>query len=91
MQPRIISAACKATVNGEKNVFPCHRHCDFYLWMKYLHCTYDKNEVETGFIAWDGVQERFVNRHEAAQIALAANQIISEDFDSETLYSEDLW
>lgn len=93
---RIISAACRATVNGEENVFPIHRHHQFYLWMKLLHCDYDKSKVETGFISWDEEKriERFVDRQEAAQIALRANQILPqmmEEFNPNCLYSEDMW
>lgn len=88
MKPHILSAACRATVNGELNVFPVMRHCDFYEWMKLLHCEYNKSEVEQGFIAYDGTNEYFVNRHEAAQIAFAAGQT-KELLD--TLYSEDLY
>lgn len=84
----IISAACKAKVNNEENVFRVHRHGDFYEWMHMLHCQYDKNDVEQGFIAWDGVEERFVSRQEAAKIAYTWRQI---EQPVTTLYSEDLW
>ena len=84
----IISAAVKASVNGEKVIIPCHRHCDFFEIMHMLHCQYDKNSVEQGFIAWDGVEERFVSRQEAAKIAYVCKQI---DQPINTLYSEDLW
>jgi len=90
----IISAACRATVNGVKNVFPIHRHADFFLWMKLLHCNYDKNEVEQGFIDWNGFEEQFVSREEAAKIAVEYNQILpqmQEDFNSHCLYSEDIY
>lgn len=84
----IISAACRATVNGEKHVFPVHRHCDFFDWMYMLKCDYDKNNVEQGFIDWDGTNEYFVSRQEAAKIALACGQILKP---ISTLYSEDLY
>ena len=90
----IISAACRATVNGIKNVFPVHRHADFFLWMKLLHCDYDKNEVEQGFIDWNGAYERFVSREEAAKIAVECNQICRKgkmSFNPNCLYSEDIY
>ena len=84
----IVSAAVRAKVNGEENVFPVMRHADFFLWMKLLHCDYNKEEVEQGFLDWDGVEERFVSRQEAAQIAYKCGQI---KHPITTLYSEDLW
>ena len=54
----IISAAVKATVNGEENVFPVMRHADFFLWMKLLHCQYDKASVEQGFIDWNELEQK---------------------------------
>lgn len=90
----IISAAVKATVNNEENVFPVHRHANFFLWMKLLHCQYDKANVEQGFIDWDGSEERFVSRAEAAQIAIKCNQILPhmrEEFNPNCLYSEDIY
>lgn len=88
----IISAAMRAKVNGEVNVFPCHRHCDFFLWMKLLHCEFDKSTVEQGFIEWDGKHEHFVNRTAALRLAREYNQILNENeiYDGE-LYSEALW
>ena len=84
----IISAAVRAQVNDAINVFPCHRHGDFFKWMKNLQCKYDRNTIEYGFIDWDGKTERFVSREEAAEIAFAARQIPTQ---METLYSESLW
>ena len=88
----ITSAAVRAKVNGEMNVFPVHRHCDFFLWMKLLHCDFDKNNVEQGFIEWNGKEERFINRVEALKLARECHQKIDEDkiFGNE-LYSEALW
>ena len=88
MKDVIISAACRATVNGELNIFPVHRHCDFFEWMKLLNCDYERGHVEQGFIAWNGKQERFVSRVEAAKIAYEAGQI---DDEVVRLYSEDLY
>jgi len=92
----IISAAMRAVVNGELNIFKVHRHGDFYLWMKQLHCAYTKDEVEDGFIDWDETNrvERFVSRAEAAQIAIQNNQVLPhmmKDFNPNCLYSEDLY
>ena len=90
----IISAACRAVVNGEEHIFPVHRHGDFYLWMKYLKCDYKKGEVETGFIDWDWTTktERFVSREEAAQIVIDCGQkVVSKDFNPHCLYSEDIY
>lgn len=92
----IISAACRAIVNGEENVFKVHRHGDFFLWMKQLHCVYDKSKVESGFIDWDENNriERFVSRAEAAHIATINNQVLPHmlnNFNPNCLYSEDLY
>lgn len=90
----IISAACRAVVNGEENTFKVHRHGNFFLWMKQLHCNYDKSKVESGFIEWDMHEERFVSRVEAAKIAAECNQILpqmKEEFNPNCLYLEDLY
>lgn len=88
----IISAACRATVNGEKVVIPCHRHCDFFAIMKVLHCQYDKASVEQGFIDWDELEqkEEFVSRIEAFKRAQTAYQIPRWKEPTE-LFSEMLW
>ena len=89
----IISAACRAVVNGEENVFPIMRHGDFYRWMKMLHCQYNKAAVEQGFIDWDEEKriERFVSREEAYQIALREGQLKGSTNTPGELFSEDLW
>ena len=89
----IISAACRAIVNGEENVFPIMRHGDFYRWMKMLHCQYDKAAVEHGFIDWNEEKriERFVSREEAYQIALHEDQLKGQTNTPGELFSEDLW
>ena len=88
----IVSAACKAVVNGEEHIFPVHRHGDFFLWMKYLHCDYDKSKVEQGFLDWNQLEKRteFVSREEAFERARAAGQVESWK-PPQPLYSEDLW
>ena len=88
----IISAAVRAKVNGEENVFPVMRHSHFFDWMKMLHCQYNKNEVEQGFIAYDPKtrKEEFVNRVDAWLHARECGQIKSDKVIG-TLYSEMLW
>lgn len=88
----IISAACRATINGEKIIIPCHRHCDFFEIMKVLHCQYDKASVEQGFIDWNELEkkEEFVSRVEAFKRAQLANQIPKWKEPTE-LFSEMLW
>lgn len=88
----IINAACKAVVNGEEHIFPVMRHGDFFLWMKYLHCDYDKSKVEQGFLDWDQLENKteFVSREEAFERARAAGQVESWK-PPQPLYSEDLW
>ena len=88
----IISAACRAIVNGEKVIIPCHRHCDFFEIMKVLHCQYDKTSVEQGFIDWNELEQKveFVLRVEAFKRAQWANQIPKWKEPTE-LFSEDLW
>ena len=88
----IISAACRATINGEKIIIPCHRHCDFFEIMKVLHCQYDKASVEQGFIDWNELEEKeeFVSRVEAFKRAQTANQIPRWKEPTE-LFSEMLW
>lgn len=89
----IISAAVKAIVNGEENVFPVHRHADFFLWMKFLHCKYDKEKVEQGFIDWNELErvERFVSREEAYRIALREGQLKGPTNTPGELFSEDIY
>jgi hypothetical protein len=88
----ITCAAVKAVVNGSENVFPVHRHRDFYWWMKMLGLEYDAPNSTQGFIDWDGKEERFVDRATALQIARECNQIIHEDeVYAGELFSEALW
>lgn len=88
----IISAACRAVVNGEKVIIPCHRHSNFFEIMKVLHCQYDKASVEQGFIDWDELErkEEFVSRTEAFKRAQWANQVPRWKEPTE-LFSEMLW
>lgn len=89
----IVSAACKAVVNGEEHIFPVHRHGDFFLWMKYLHCDYDKSKVEQGFLDWNQLEQKteFISsREEAFERARLAGQVESWR-EPQELYTEDLW
>lgn len=89
----IISAACRGYVNGEYNTFPVMRHGDFFLWMKLLHCKYNKAEIEQGFINWDMItkKEQFVSREKAYQIALSEGQLKGPTDTPGTLFSEDIY
>lgn len=91
MKPWIISAAVRFPYEGREVVLPLHRHCDFFDIAKQLNLKYDKNSVEQGFIAYDGNEERFVNRVEAYKIAAAAKQLMAVSESGGVLYSEDLW
>lgn len=85
----IISAACRGYVNNEYNIFPVHRHSDFFIWMKNLHCSYNKEDIEQGFIDYEYPNTyKFVSRIQAAKIAFECNQIPLKKTE---LYSEDLW
>ena len=88
----ITSAACRAIVNGTRQVFPVHRHPDFFLWMKMLQCDYDKNSVEQGFINWDreSKTQTFVDRKRAFEIARTCGQIDNKR-PQQDLFSEDLY
>ena len=88
----ITSAACRGTINGTQMVIPVHRHCDFFEIMKLLHCKYNKEEVEQGFINWDPTTktETFVDRIEAFKLAQFYGQI-PQNLPVQPLYSEDLY
>ena len=87
----IIAAAVRFPYGGKTVVWPLHRHADFFDIAKQMGFQYDKNEVEQGFIAWDGEKEFFVNRVEARKIAIAAKQIEETATSFKELFSEDLW
>lgn len=84
----ITSAACEATIQGEKVVIKCHRHCDFFELLHTLHLPYDRASVRQGFIYWNGTTEQFVDRITAARIAYECGQISQP---LHILYSEDLY
>lgn len=88
----IISAAVRGYVNGEYNIFPVHRHADFFVWMKQLHCIYDKNEIEQGFLnCRDLGTYEFVSREKAYDIALREKQIQGPTDTPGELFSEDIY
>ena len=84
----ITSAACRVKINNELIIIRVHRHCDFFETMSILHIPFDKNDVEQGFINYNGKKEEFVNRQVAASIAYECGQIKAP---IHILYSEDLW
>ena len=88
----ITSAAVRARINGELVTIPCHRHHQFFRIMKALHCDYDKNSVEQGFLYYDPMEEKelFVNREDAFRLAQKCGQIDKEKA-GKTLFSEDIW
>ena len=65
------------------------RHADVFHKMYSYNIVYDKKTAIQGFITNYG---RFVDRYEAKQIAVAANQLIvpAEETYAE-LFSEDVW
>lgn len=91
MNTVIISAAVRVPIDTQTIIWPVHRHADFFYVAKQLQLNYDKNRVEQGFIAWNGKEERFVDRVEARTIASAAGQLREDAGDFAALYSEDLW
>lgn len=65
------------------------RHADCFYWMKQHDITYNKETARQGFLT---NTNRFVDRYEAKDIAVAANQLIvplEETYAQ--LYSEDVW
>ena len=65
------------------------RHADILYDMYMLHIDYDKKKYQQGFLTNHG---NFVDRYEAKNIALAANQlIVPEEQTYAELFSEDVW
>ena len=65
------------------------RHADILYDMHRLNIKYNKDFYQQGFITNDGI---FVDRYEAKEIAINANQLIvplSETY--RELFSEDVW
>lgn len=63
------------------------RHCDIFEMMFKKGFDYDKDTCEQGFMTSD---DRFVDRRIAVYVARAAGQV-SQDFNENILYSEDVW
>ena len=54
-----------------------------------MDCNYDKKSAIQGFLT---NKDRFVDRYEAKEIAIAANQLIVPEEETYTeLFSEDVW
>lgn len=97
-QERVTAAAIKFFISNDKDILSdpmiiCgRRHSNVFEAMFLLGFRYDKPSHVQGF--WTN-QNRFVDRHEAFEIAKAANQILPEAQQeaekSHTLYSEDVW
>ena len=72
-------------------IIPCHRHADaFYIISQLLdRDEIDKPRTEQGFLTHE---DRFLNRHDAMQHAIACGQLPPDaDKECKELYSEDLW
>lgn len=88
---KIVRSAIWALPKGEHYpmIFTGLRHADIY--EKIFKAGYKKEDlgIVEGFMTSDN---RFVDRHEAFDIAYAENQIVSCDYwKNGGLYSEDLW
>lgn len=68
-------------------VYTGKRHCDCFAAARAAGETSPRNEVQ-GFVTEEG---RFVDRREAARIALKAGQIEKLQYSSTNLFSEDLY
>lgn len=89
MTETIVAAALKVD-NFIVSAPPPARH---HTLLHALHNTYGKHgplikATDQGFVTSAG---RYVGRDEAAQMAVAAGQIIKPKFRPNTLFSEDLW
>ena len=70
-------------------IFTGQRHADILWNMFNMDCNYDKKSAVQGFLT---NKDRFVNRYEAKEIAIAANQlIVPEEETYAELFSEDVW
>lgn len=96
MKEKVVAAAIKFYIIDDSNerdqyatIMTAERHADVYDKMWAMQIRYDKQTAVQGF--WTS-NNRFVDRYEAKQIAVAADQLIVPE--SETcaeLYSEDVW
>lgn len=88
---KLISSAikCKPVDSEYEMIFTGKRHCDIFEFMFNYHIQYDKLSAIQGFMT-DNYQ--FVDRYEAKEIAIKANQLIIPEFETYAeLYSEDIW
>ncbi len=86
---KLVSAAIKFRLkNSEYYHILCgRRHDEIFRLMHDLHIDYDKETAEQGFLTSD---DKFVDRRIAVYVARAASQV-SQDFNENILYSEDVW
>ena len=87
---RIMASAIKFKLKSMPQcwqIMCAKRHPDVFNLMYEHGIEYDKPSHVQGF--WT-TKERFVNREDAVDIALAAGQL-PPDFNETTLYSEDIW
>jgi len=68
-------------------VYTGKRHCDCFAVARAAGEHSPRHEVQ-GFVTDDG---RFVDRKEAARIAIASKQIVATKFKDDELFSEDLY
>ena len=89
METIIASAIKFEDQTGNVTVLTGRRHSDIFRLMKSLGIVYSRESAVQGFLT---DSDRFVDRSEAMQIAIKANQIIvpMESLHKE-LFSEDLW
>jgi len=83
----ILCAAVKTVVNDETIIISGYRHGDCFNIVQKLCPIKYISQMDQGFITSFG---RFVDRVEAKQIAVQANQLIRESVFSE-LFSEDIY
>ena len=88
---KLISAAikCRPTDSNYDMVFTAKRHSDIFAFFADHHIYVDRNSAVQGFMT---DTNQFVDRYEAKQIAVEAQQLIVPE--SETyaeLFSEDVW
>lgn len=85
---KIICSAIKFQIIGSEyfHIMCGKRHADVFETMFHQKIEYDKKTHVQGFLT---STDRFVDRYEAAEIALAAKQITNSNI--HILYSEDVW
>lgn len=86
-----VNSTCHKPKNIDNGIVVCgYRHCDC---IGLLSTIYDRGTI----IKFDKVQgflttnNRFVNRIEAKQIAINANQLLERECGKDELFSEDVW